>query len=174
MKIKQEKVGSACSAMSDARACGVPASRRLDSLSAFRVSTCPTPLQLTQDGVCLGDVQLPAWAVGCPLTFIHAMREALEGPLASASMHHWIDLVFGCKQRGVGDDGGRAQGTARRWTRGGPGSAHGVAGLGPGRRVDPACDLIRLRSEHTRWFPAPAPLRHRALPHPLLVQAPPR
>ncbi|KAL6774446.1 hypothetical protein ACKKBG_A25030 [Auxenochlorella protothecoides x Auxenochlorella symbiontica] len=28
------------------------------------------------------------------------MREALEGPHASASMHQWIDLVFGCKQRG--------------------------------------------------------------------------
>jgi ribosomal protein S6E (S10) len=28
------------------------------------------------------------------------MREALEGDHASAHLHHWIDLVFGCKQRG--------------------------------------------------------------------------
>lgn len=54
-----------------------------------------------QDGVRLGDVRLPAWAGTSPHTFIHAMREALEGPHASASMHQWIDLVFGCKQRGA-------------------------------------------------------------------------
>lgn len=48
----------------------------------------------------ISDVKLPAWAKGDPNIFIRKHREALESPHVSRNLHHWIDLVFGSKQRG--------------------------------------------------------------------------
>ncbi|KAI9046878.1 hypothetical protein LZ554_008956 [Drepanopeziza brunnea f. sp. 'monogermtubi'] len=45
-------------------------------------------------------VQLPPWAKGDPKIFIAKHREALESPHVSKYLHQWIDLIFGCKQRG--------------------------------------------------------------------------
>jgi hypothetical protein len=45
-------------------------------------------------------VQLPPWAKGDPKIFIAKHREALESDYVSKHLHHWIDLVFGYKQRG--------------------------------------------------------------------------
>ncbi|KAL2062245.1 hypothetical protein VTL71DRAFT_6511 [Oculimacula yallundae] len=45
-------------------------------------------------------VQLPPWAKGDPKVFIAKHREALESPYVSKYLHQWIDLIFGCKQRG--------------------------------------------------------------------------
>ncbi|KAH6705170.1 hypothetical protein BKA61DRAFT_144345 [Leptodontidium sp. MPI-SDFR-AT-0119] len=45
-------------------------------------------------------VQLPPWAKGDPKIFIAKHREALESPYVSKYLHQWIDLIFGCKQRG--------------------------------------------------------------------------
>ncbi|XP_075466375.1 WD repeat- and FYVE domain-containing protein 4-like isoform X2 [Ascaphus truei] len=53
-----------------------------------------------QDGTVLGDVVLPPWAGGDPHTFIRLHREALESEYVSSRLHLWIDLVFGCRQRG--------------------------------------------------------------------------
>ncbi|CAA2974013.1 BEACH domain-containing B isoform X1 [Olea europaea subsp. europaea] len=53
-----------------------------------------------QDGEPLGDVCLPPWAKGSPEEFINKNREALESEYVSSNLHHWIDLVFGYKQRG--------------------------------------------------------------------------
>ncbi|KAL8030230.1 hypothetical protein ABFX02_14G273200 [Erythranthe guttata] len=53
-----------------------------------------------QDGEPLGDVSLPRWAKGSPEEFINKNREALESEYVSSNLHHWIDLVFGHKQRG--------------------------------------------------------------------------
>eukprot|EP00069_Balaena_mysticetus_P003176 bmy_04270T0 len=53
-----------------------------------------------QDGTALGDVQLPPWADGDPRKFINLHRQALESDFVSANLHHWIDLIFGCKQQG--------------------------------------------------------------------------
>lgn len=48
----------------------------------------------------IDSVQLPPWAKGDPKVFIAKHREALESPYVSENLHHWIDLVFGCKQKG--------------------------------------------------------------------------
>ncbi|KAH8892161.1 beach-domain-containing protein [Thozetella sp. PMI_491] len=46
------------------------------------------------------NVILPPWAKGDPKVFIAKHRAALESPYVSRNLHHWIDLVFGFKQRG--------------------------------------------------------------------------
>ncbi|KFY04795.1 hypothetical protein O988_00508 [Pseudogymnoascus sp. VKM F-3808] len=51
-------------------------------------------------GGSIDNVELPPWAKGDPKIFIAKNREALESPYASAHLHEWIDLVFGCKQNG--------------------------------------------------------------------------
>ncbi|PIA16145.1 beach-domain-containing protein, partial [Coemansia reversa NRRL 1564] len=53
-----------------------------------------------QDGTRLGDVKLPPWAA-TPEEFIHINRQALESDYVSATLHKWIDLIFGYKQRGA-------------------------------------------------------------------------
>ncbi|CAM9336477.1 unnamed protein product, partial [Ectocarpus fasciculatus] len=52
-----------------------------------------------QDGTEINDVQLPPWAGG-PADFILKHRAALESDYVSQNLHHWIDLIFGYKQRG--------------------------------------------------------------------------
>ncbi|KAF2265101.1 beach-domain-containing protein [Lojkania enalia] len=48
----------------------------------------------------IDDIALPPWAKGDPTIFIAKQREALESAYVSSNLHHWIDLIFGCKQRG--------------------------------------------------------------------------
>ena len=48
----------------------------------------------------VGDAELPPWAHGSPERFVRLHRAALESPHVSAHLHAWIDLIFGCKQRG--------------------------------------------------------------------------
>ncbi|XP_063549090.1 lysosomal-trafficking regulator [Cydia strobilella] len=56
-------------------------------------------LGVRQCGACVDDVELPAWAADARLfTLVH--RQALEAPLVTESLPHWIDLVFGYKQTG--------------------------------------------------------------------------
>ncbi|TVY75838.1 Beige protein-like protein, partial [Lachnellula suecica] len=52
------------------------------------------------DGGSVDTVQLPPWAKGDPKIFVAKNREALESPYVSKHLHQWIDLIFGCKQRG--------------------------------------------------------------------------
>lgn len=71
--------------------------------------TCPEvlmnsaklPLGVRQTGEPVSDVLLPPWAHGSPVQFIAAHRAALECPAVTASLHAWVDLVFGYKQQGV-------------------------------------------------------------------------
>lgn len=52
------------------------------------------------NGAKVDNVALPPWAKGDAKIFIAKHREALESPYVSERLHLWIDLVFGCKQRG--------------------------------------------------------------------------
>lgn len=52
------------------------------------------------NGARVDNVVLPPWAKGDPKIFIAKHREALESRYVSENLHRWIDLVFGCKQRG--------------------------------------------------------------------------
>lgn len=54
-------------------------------------------LQNTRERV--NDVILPAWAKS-PEDFITIHRRALESEYVSQNLHHWIDLIFGYKQKG--------------------------------------------------------------------------
>ena len=67
----------------------------------FLVNKNKFDLGLTQKGDEVDDVQLPVWAKGDPVEFIRLHREALESKHVSNNLHDWIDLIFGCKQRGA-------------------------------------------------------------------------
>ena len=51
------------------------------------------------DGKNIDDVILPPWAESAE-HFVHLHREALESEIVSESLHKWIDLIFGYKQKG--------------------------------------------------------------------------
>lgn len=53
------------------------------------------------DGTPVNNVALPLWAKGSPEAFVKTLREALESEHVSNNLHHWIDLIFGYKQRGA-------------------------------------------------------------------------
>lgn len=57
-------------------------------------------LGVRQDGRPVSDVELPPWSKGIPHQFLEMHLKALESPYVSANLHHWIDLIFGIKQRG--------------------------------------------------------------------------
>jgi hypothetical protein len=56
--------------------------------------------QKTHSNAPISDVVLPPWARNSAHEFVRIHREALESDYVSANLHHWIDLVFGYKQRG--------------------------------------------------------------------------
>jgi len=54
-----------------------------------------------QNGTVVDNVILPAWANDSVETFVRTNMEALESDVVSQSIHLWIDLIFGVKQRGL-------------------------------------------------------------------------
>lgn len=66
----------------------------------FLVNSYGIDFGYRHNGTKIGDVQLPPWAEG-PSDFINKLRNALESDYVSENLHHWIDLIFGYKQRGI-------------------------------------------------------------------------
>lgn len=64
------------------------------------VNVNKVPFGHTTDQNPMDDLILPPWAQGCPYAFIYRMREALESEYVSRNLNHWIDLIFGYKQKG--------------------------------------------------------------------------
>uniref|UniRef100_A0A8C9F373 FAN protein n=1 Tax=Pavo cristatus TaxID=9049 RepID=A0A8C9F373_PAVCR len=67
--------------------------------SSFLVNSLKLDLGKRQGGKTVEDVELPPWASG-PDDFLQKSQEALESQYVSEHLHEWIDLVFGCKQKG--------------------------------------------------------------------------
>ena len=61
----------------------------------------------TQDGVTVNNVDLPPWsrcgenALKSAYHFVSLHRRALESTLVTENLPRWLDLIFGCKQKGV-------------------------------------------------------------------------
>ena len=55
---------------------------------------------LTQDKVEVDNVILPKWAKDNPFLFVAELRKQLESRYVTESINHWIDLIYGYKQRG--------------------------------------------------------------------------
>lgn len=54
----------------------------------------------TQKNIPVDNVKLPPWANNSPYHFVRLNKLALESEYVSNNLHHWIDLIFGYKQRG--------------------------------------------------------------------------
>jgi len=67
--------------------------------SDFLVNFDKILLGVTPEGELIDDVILPMWAKN-PSDFLQRMRAGLECDHVSANLHHWIDLIFGEKQKG--------------------------------------------------------------------------
>jgi len=70
-----------------------------DSDGQFLENRSNLNLGTKQDGTRVNHVELPPWAEDAQ-DFCKKCREALESPHVSENIHHWIDLIFGYKQRG--------------------------------------------------------------------------
>jgi len=67
--------------------------------TSFLVNYNKIDLGVRQNGKRVNDVKIPKWAKD-PKDFLKINRAALESKYVSDNLQHWIDLIFGYKQRG--------------------------------------------------------------------------
>lgn len=77
----------------------VPQFYDLDSRGSFLLNSKNLNFGVRMDGSKVGDVELPPWASD-PIELVKILRTALESDYVSCTLNHWIDLIFGYKQRG--------------------------------------------------------------------------
>ena len=131
------------------------------SLPEFLVNADGHDLGVAQDGAAVHDVALPPWAKGSPHEFIRVMREALESDVVSASLHEWVDLVFGCAQ--VGKEAVRRKNVFHHLTYEGSVDLNAIAD--PTRRAAAEAHVMNFgqtpaqlfRKPHPRRAPPPSP-----------------
>jgi factor associated with neutral sphingomyelinase activation len=70
------------------------------STGEFLLNTLQLDLGTKHNGQRVNNIVLPPWAEN-EKDFIYKNRLALESDYVSDNLHHWIDLIFGYKQRGV-------------------------------------------------------------------------
>ncbi|EGC32702.1 hypothetical protein DICPUDRAFT_155301 [Dictyostelium purpureum] len=68
-------------------------------LPEFLINRNGVEFGVKQNGKAMNDVVLPPWAP-TPHHFIMINRMALESEYVSRNLHHWVDLIFGFKQKG--------------------------------------------------------------------------
>ena len=78
----------------------IPEFYDLEKKGDFLVNSMKINFGNRADGTLVNHVALPPWADNSPEKFISVLREALESEYVSKTLHHWIDLIFGYKQRG--------------------------------------------------------------------------
>lgn len=78
----------------------IPEFYDLDKKGDFLMNSMKINFSKRADGTPVNHVALPPWADNSPEKFISVLREGLESEHVSKSLHHWIDLIFGYKQRG--------------------------------------------------------------------------
>ncbi|KAF2078283.1 hypothetical protein CYY_000375 [Polysphondylium violaceum] len=67
----------------------------------FLVNTEQLDLGVRDHNEIINDVVLPPWANNSPKEFVTTLQKALESDYVSSNLHHWIDLIFGHKQKGT-------------------------------------------------------------------------
>ena len=65
----------------------------------FLLNNKKIDLGISAKGEKIDNVILPLWAES-PANFLEVMRDSLESKYVNENIHHWIDLIFGYKQRG--------------------------------------------------------------------------
>ncbi|KAG1668548.1 Protein FAN [Nymphon striatum] len=77
----------------------IPAFYEPENKGQFLVNSKNIDFGVRYDGQKVDGVDLPNWAKD-PEDYIIKLRKALECEYVSENLHHWIDLVFGYKQKG--------------------------------------------------------------------------
>jgi len=67
----------------------------------FLLNTEQLDLGVRDHNEIINDVVLPPWAHNNPKEFVSILQKALESDYVSSNLHHWIDLIFGYKQKGA-------------------------------------------------------------------------
>lgn len=69
-------------------------------LPEFLINQEKLDFGIMQTGQRVNHVAVPRWCKLNPYRFVAILRIALESDFVSKNIHHWIDLIFGYKQRG--------------------------------------------------------------------------
>ena len=117
-----------------------------------------------QNGSVVGHVKLPPWAAN-PKDFISKMRAGLESDHVSSNLHHWIDLIFGYKQRG--DFAEKSFNVFHNLCY--PGSVDLNSIIDPNEKNSVVTQILEFGQVPQQVFTKPHPERKMAAPYPTLT-----